>query len=177
MDDGGLSLDDIPEPAPVVGDLVALEPLQVAHAAGLAVVLDDARLHTFIGGTPATEAELVERFGRQVTGWSPDRSERWLNWVVRQQTDGRLVGTVQSTVTSIHGRLVAEVAWVIGTAYQGRGYARDAAAAMVGWLRLHGVSGLVAHVHPDHHASQGIARGLGLTRTGTWHDGEERWER
>jgi RimJ/RimL family protein N-acetyltransferase len=176
VDTAGPSLEAVREPTPLLGDLVLLEPLQVAHAAQLGDVLDDPGLHTFIGGTPATEAQLVERFGRQVVGWSPDRSERWLNWVVRRQADDQVVGTVQSTVTSVDGRLVAELAWVIGTAYQGQGYARDSAETMVGWLRLQGVSGLVAHIHPDHHASQAVARGLGLGRTGTWHDGEERWE-
>ena len=177
MDTDGPTLEDLPEQGPVLGDLVVLEPLRVAHATELRVVLDDPGLHTFIGGTPATEAQLVERFGRQVEGWSPDRSERWLNWVVRRRADDQAVGTVQATVTSVDGSLAAELAWVIGTAYQGQGHARDAAEAMVRWLRLHRVSVLVAHVHPDHHASQAVARRLGLTRTGTWHDGEERWER
>lgn len=176
MDTQGPSLDDLPDQEPLLGDVLVLEPLQVAHAAELSVVLDDPALHTFIGGAPATEAQLVERFGRQVVGWSPDRSERWLNWVVRRRADDQVVGTVQATVTSVDGRLAAELAWVIGTAYQGQGYARTAAEAMAGWLRLHGVVVLVAHVHPDHPASQAVARGLGLTRTGTWHDGEERWQ-
>ena len=170
------ALEDLPEPGLLRGDRVVLEPLQVAHAAELAPVLDDAGLHTFIGGAPATEAELVERFRRQVTGWSPDRSERWLNWVVRRRAEDRVVGTVQATVTSLDGALAAEVAWVVGTAYQGQGHAKDAASVMARWLRSHGVLGLVAHIHPNHPASQGIARELGLTRTGTWYDGEEQWQ-
>jgi RimJ/RimL family protein N-acetyltransferase len=170
------ALDDLPEPGPLRGDRVVLEPLQVAHAAELAPLLDDPGLHRFIGGTPATQEQLAERFGRQVVGWSPDRTERWLNWVVRRQSDDRAVGTAQATVTSQDGRLAAELAWVVATAYQGQGYAKDAAVTVGRWCRRHGVGVLLAHVHPDHHASQAVARALGLTRTGTWHDGEERWQ-
>ena len=176
MDAPTTSLEDLPEPGLLRGDRVVLEPLQVAHASTLAPLLDDPRLHTFIGGTPATEAQLVERYRRQVTGWSPDRSERWLNWGVRRPAEDQVVGTVQATVTCLEGRLAAEVAWVVATAYQGQGCATDAASTMVQWLRRNGVAMLVAHVHPDHHASQSVARGLGLTPTGSWHDGEERWQ-
>ena len=172
----GTPLEDLPEPGLLRGGQVVLEPLQVAHANVLAPLLDDPRLHTFIGGTPATEEQLVERYGHQAAGWSPDRSERWLNWVVRLRAEDQVVGTVQATVRSLDGRLAAEVAWVVATAYQGHGYAKGAASTMAEWLRRHGVLLLVAHVHPDHHASQAVARGLGLTRTGTSHDGEERWE-
>ena len=170
------SLVDLPEPGLLRGDRLDLEPLQVEHAAETTVLLDDPRLHRFIGGTPATEAQLVERYRRQVVGWSPDRSERWLNWVVRRREDDRVVGTVQATVTALDERIAAEVAWVTGTAYQGQGYAHESAATMVRWLRSHGVTMVVAHVHPDHHASQAVARAVGLVRTGAWHDGEERWQ-
>ncbi len=167
-------LEGIPD-AVIQGDVV-LEPLRVEDAAEMAALLDDAALHEFIGGTPATEAELAERYARQTVGWSRDRSQRWLNWVVRPDPDGPLVGTVQATVTVEDDHLTAEVAWVVGTGHQGRGYAKAATAAMVGWLRDQGVDVLVAHVHPDHRASQGVAASVGMTNTGAVVDGEERWE-
>ena len=40
-----------------------------------------------------------------------------------------------------------------------------------------GVTRVVAHVHPDHVASQGVAAGLGLTPTDRVDDGEVEWER
>ena len=172
----GSSLEGLPAQGLLRGDRVDLEPLRVEHAAEMAVLVDDRRLHTFIGGMPDTETQLVERYRRQVVGWSPDRSERWLNWVVRRRADDQVVGTVQATVTSLDGRLVAEVAWVVATAYQGQGYAKEAGTTMVRWLRAQGAALVVAHIHPDHHASHAVARALGLTNTGTWHDGEERWQ-
>jgi RimJ/RimL family protein N-acetyltransferase len=169
-------LEDFPGPPVLRNAGVALEPLQVEHAAEMAELLDDPGLHTFIGGTPATEPELTERYRRQTLGWSPDRSQRWLNWVVRRCADNQIVGTVQATVTSQDGLLAAEVAWVVATAYQGHGYAKEATSTMMQWLRAHGVALVIAHIHPDHHASQAVAKAVGMSSTGTMVDGEERWQ-
>ena len=87
------------------------------------------------------------------------------------------MGTVQATLLRqrADGLTSAEIAWVIAVPHQGEGYAREAAAGMVGWLLRHGVDNLVAHVHPDHHASMGVARHVGLAPTDTTIDGETRW--
>jgi hypothetical protein len=42
-------------------------------------------------------------------------------------------------------------------------------------LRQHGITTLVAHVHPAHAASASVARGLGLVPTDVVVDGEVRW--
>ncbi|MCT4574023.1 GNAT family N-acetyltransferase, partial [Bacillus thuringiensis] len=60
--------------------------------------------------------------------------------------------------------------------WQRRGYAGHAAQLLVAELAERGVTALVAHVHPDHHASARIAERLGLTRTDVVVDGEIRWE-
>ena len=38
-----------------------------------------------------------------------------------------------------------------------------------------GVTGFSAYIHPDHRASAGVARALGLSPTGTVVNGEIRW--
>jgi hypothetical protein len=116
---------------PLTGERLLLEPLRVEHAEEMARVLDDRQLHTFIGGQPATSAELRGRYVKQIVGHSPDRSQRWLNWVAHRNDDGRLVGFVQATVSHQDHQLCADVAWVIGTAYQRRGYAQEAAHAQL----------------------------------------------
>lgn len=168
-------LGTFPDAALILG-VVVLEPLRVEHATEMAALLDDPALHEFIGGTPATEAELADRYRRQTVGWSRDRSQRWLNWVVRPGAEEPIVGQVQATVTVEDGRLNGEVAWVVGTGHQGRGYAKAATSEMVAWLQAQGVALFVAHVHPDHRASQGVAASVGLDNTGTIEDGEERWQ-
>jgi len=165
-----------PTTASLDSERLHLERLTVEHADEMVGVLDHPDLHTFIGGRPATPEELRARYEQLVVGHSRDGTERWHNWVIRRRDDGHAVGTVQATVTEQAGTSVAEVAWVIGTAQQRQGFAREAALAVVGWLREQGVRGIVAHVHPQHEASKAVARALGLEPTDALVDGEVRWE-
>jgi RimJ/RimL family protein N-acetyltransferase len=162
--------------AEIIGtERLVLEPLRVDHAEELAPLLDDESLHEYIGGSPATPEELRERYRRQAAGRSPDGREGWLNWVVRHRETGDAIGTVQATVRYDGDRPVAELAWVVVAPHQGRGYAGEAAAGMVGWLAEQGIGALVAHVHPDHRASARVAERLGLRTTDDMVDGEVRW--
>ncbi|OKJ78513.1 GNAT family N-acetyltransferase [Streptomyces sp. CB02460] len=143
-------------------------PLRVEYAAEMAAVLSDPALHTFTGGLPETPESLRARYTRQTAG-SPDSAELWWNWVLR--SGDALVGYVQATVRGDR----AEIAWVVGVPWQGRGYAGEAARGLVAYLRESGVRTVIAHIHPEHTASAAVAAGAGLTRTGEWEDGEERW--
>lgn len=168
--------EDWPTTAALDSERLRLEPLTVEHSDEMVPVLDDPDLHAFIGGRPATREELRARYEQLVVGQSRDGSERWLNWVIRRRDDGQAVGAVQATVTEQDRGLAAEIAWVIGTGQQRQGFAREAAHAMVAWLREQGVTTIVAHVHPHHEASKAVARALGLEPTDALVDGEVRWE-
>ncbi|MEW2501230.1 GNAT family N-acetyltransferase [Amycolatopsis sp. NPDC047767] len=149
-----------------------LLPLLVEHADEMARVLADPALHTFIGGTPDTPEALRSRYQRLTAG-SPDPAVTWLNWVIRLRGDGCLTGTVQATVNSAG----AEIAWVVGTPWQGQGIATEAAQGLVAWLARQPVAAVFAHIHPGHRASAAVATAAGLTPTDEWHDGENRWSR
>jgi RimJ/RimL family protein N-acetyltransferase len=166
---------DWPAAEPIETERLVLEPLRVEHADEMAPLLRDERLHEFIGGRPATLQELRYRYARQAAGHSPDGAEGWLNWIVRHRETGDAVGTVQATIRLDGARTVAELAWVVVAPQQGRGYAAEAATAMVGWLDRHGIAALIAHVHPDHRASARVAERLGLRATDALVDGEVRW--
>ena len=57
----------------------------------------------------------------------------------------------------------------------GKGYEREGAQAVADWLRSRGVDSLVACIHPEHHASMGLARAIGLKMAGPASHGEMRW--
>jgi RimJ/RimL family protein N-acetyltransferase len=154
-----------------------LEPLRVAHADEMVFVLGDEALYEYTGGAPPTLEELRVRYARQVSGRSPDRTRGWLNWTVREREHRTAVGTVQSTLAWEEQDMVAEVAWVIGVCHQRRGYATEAAEAMVAWLGRHDVIVVAAPIDPRHAASITVATRLGLTATCTVLDGETRWTR
>ncbi|MFD0688753.1 GNAT family N-acetyltransferase [Actinomadura fibrosa] len=172
---------------------LVLEPLAVHHADEMAVVLDDPRLHRFIGGEPLSADELRARYEHLVAGPAPFHQEVWLNWVVRRARDGQAVGYVQATVTPAQPgftvaaaaegstvtpsppRTIASVAWVIGMPYQGFGFATEAARALVDWLLAHGAGDIVAAIHPDNLASAAVAGKLGLRPTAETADDETVW--
>lgn len=148
-----------------------LRPLRVVDAEEMAPVLADVGLYRFTGGAPPDVAALRERYVRQVVGRSPDGGERWLNWIVRLADDQSAVGYVQASLAGT----VATIAWVIGAPWQRRGFAKEAARAAVAWLRDEGVTTIEANIAVGHLASQAVARGLGLARSGRTVDGEEVW--
>jgi RimJ/RimL family protein N-acetyltransferase len=153
-----------------------LLPLRVADADEMAVVLGDERLHEFIGGRPASPAELRERYRRLVAG-SGLAEELWLNWVVRLSgSSDQAVGTVQATVT-LGKETTAAIAWVIGLPWQGNGYASEAARALVSWLSATWCPvAIIACIHREHRASQLVAERAGLAPTDREVDGEQVWE-
>ena len=118
--------------ATILTDRLELRPLVPEDADEMASVLGDERLHDFIGGQPLPPEQLRARYERLAGGWSPDGAEQWCNWIVRVRPGGEAVGFAQATVTGDGS--AATVAWVVGVPWQGRGYAAEAAAAVVGWL-------------------------------------------
>ncbi len=152
---------------------LTLTPLSVEDADDMVGVLAGDGLYAFIGGEPPDLDSLRARYARLAAGHSPDGRQDWLNWILRLRPDGRAVGTVQATVTG--GGARAEIAWVVGTAWQGRGYASEAAEALAGWLRGRGVGLLQAHIRPDHEASMKVAARVGLRPTDLVEDGERLW--
>jgi RimJ/RimL family protein N-acetyltransferase len=139
---------------------VTLEPQVAAHAAELYAVLRDPRLYRFTDDKePTDETALRARLGRLESRRSPDGTEQWLNWVVRNDA-GVVVGYVQATVYAHHE---AEVAYVVGREHWRRGYGAAATAAMLDELRVsYGVIRATATLDPDNTASLALLAKLGF---------------
>jgi RimJ/RimL family protein N-acetyltransferase len=142
-------------------------------AAEMVHVLADPALYEHTGGTSPTVPELQARYARQVRGVSADETELWFNWIVRAAGDA--VGHVQVTLDRSSG--TADLAWLVGTAFQRRGYASEAAGAVREWLSARSdVRRITAHIAPANIASAGVARRLGMTATEHAEEGELVWE-
>jgi RimJ/RimL family protein N-acetyltransferase len=150
---------------------LTLTLLAVADASVMVAVLADPELYAFTDGEPPSLDQLQARYRAQIAG-SPDPAQRWHNWIIRIAETSEAVGFVQATVTQDD----ADIAWVVGVAWQRQGFAREAAEAMCDWLRATGVRSIRAHVHPDHHVSGRVAAACGLRATGSIaDDGEQLW--
>ncbi len=158
------------EPASIASSRLTLTPLGVADAADMHSVLADPEMYRYTGGEPPTIEELERRYEFQTRG-DPIGKEIWLNWVVRHGPDSTAIGLMQATVAES----AAELAWIIGVASQGRGFASEAAAMMRDHLAAQGIEAFRAAIHPDHVASQRVAQSMGFVATDEMVDGEVVW--
>ena len=141
-------------------DGLVLEPLTAAHAEAMFALLSDPTLYRYIDEAPPADAEsLRARYARLERRESADGRQRWLNWVVC--VPGRPpLGYVQATVLD-NGS--AWVAYLLGSAHQGRGHATRATAAMLTHLESeHGTSRLLANVEAENLPSIRLLQRLGF---------------
>jgi [ribosomal protein S5]-alanine N-acetyltransferase len=110
----------------VSGDL-SLEPQIAAHADEMFAILSDPAIYEFENEPPASVEWLRARFVKLETRRSGDGTEQWLNWVIRDSRF-RLAGYVQATVRADGD---AYIAYVLGSAFWGRGIARRAVEAVI----------------------------------------------
>ena len=158
----------------ITTERLVLVPLRAEDADELTDILFDGRLHDFIGSPPASRTDVHDRLVLLAAG-SPRSGEAWLNWVVRRRFDSTAVGTVQATVREVDAATEARLGWMIGVDWQNRGFASEAATALVRWMRMQNVDRIAANIHPDHEASAAVAKRAGLRQTQETHDRERVW--
>lgn len=155
----------------IVTKRLELRPLRPDDADDMVSVLADEALYAVTGGRPPDLDALRERYTRKAVGKSPDGTETWHNWILRRRDDRAAIGFVQATVID----RTAELAWLVGLAWQGRGYATEAVRAVVDHLTTGGVGTITAHIAPDHRPSEVVAERVGLAVTDQVDDGERVW--
>jgi RimJ/RimL family protein N-acetyltransferase len=150
-----------PEPMRVVETgALTLEPQTAAHADEMFRVLSDPAIYEHENEPPPSLEWLRARFARLESRRSPDEQEQWLNWVIRLPTF-ELVGYVQATVSPDGG---AAIAYVLSSAYWGRGLARRAVEAMIAELvARHEVRSLSAVLKRENHRSLRLLERLGFS--------------
>ena len=139
---------------------LVLEPLVVAHAETMFDVLGDLAIYRYLDYPPPPSIEhLRSVYSRLEARTSPDKSEIWLNWVVRPH--GQLpVGYVQATVVSPQ---TAWVAYVLSSKHWGNGYAHEATRAMLEHLATaYGVIRYLATVEAGNQRSIRLLERLGF---------------
>ena len=148
-----------------------LAPIAVADAEEMARVLAAPELYAFTGGAPESAHELTIRYARWVVG-SPRPEQTWLNLIIRERTTRAAVGYVQATVNPD----IADIAWVIGLPWQRKGYAIEAAQALVATVaQTFPVERIRALIKAEHLASRRIAARLGMHLTSEIVNGEQVW--
>ena len=144
----------------IVTPTLTLEPLLASHAEEMFELLSDPAIYRYLDYTAPVSAESLRSvYQRWEARRSPDKSEAWLNWVIRPR-DQALVGYVQATVTSSRS---AYVAYILASKYWGRGYARLAVQTMLEHLAAaYDVDRYLATVEADNERSIGLLQRLGF---------------
>lgn len=141
-----------------------LEPQGEQHADALFPLLADPRLYEHVPQEPPTSLQaLRERLARLATRRSPDGSELWLNWVMRDPRSGECIGRLQATVSTGEP---AYLAYEVFPPHWRRGYAAEGCTRMMRWLvETLQVDGFVAEVDSLNAASLRLLERLGFERT------------
>lgn len=144
---------------------LVLSPHRPADLDDTAALLADPAVTAFIGG-PVPREQVWHRLLRYVGHW---QLLGYGHWVVRDRA-GRHLGDVglmdsrRDTVPNFEG--VVEAGWAFATAAHGRGYAREAIGAMLGWADDHGIARTVCIIDPGNAASMRVAEAVGYRPAG-----------
>jgi ribosomal-protein-alanine N-acetyltransferase len=140
-------------------DRLTLEPQIASHANEMFVVLSDPAIYEYENQPPQSLEWLRVRFVKLETRVSPDGHEQWLNWVIRLPASV-LIGYVQATILP-EGR--AAIAYVLSSAYWGRGLGRQAVSAMISELvEQYGVRSFFAVLKLENFRSVRLLEHLGF---------------
>lgn len=164
--EGSSVIDQVNTETPLSTARLTLEPIVATHAPRLFPSLSDERLYTYLPEDPPTSvAALTERYGRWSGRRSPDGREVWLNWALRLRTKAEYVGVVQATARADGSALLA---YVLFTAFQRKGYAREACSRVLEHLATdYGIRLAIAEIDTRNQRSIALVESLGFVRTAT----------
>ena len=151
-----------------------LEPLTTAHAAKLYEGLLDGRLYAFIPqDPPASVRALEDRYRKLSARRSPDGSEAWLNWAMRDRDTGGYVGTLEATVER---NRTSSIAYTVFASHQRKGFAAEGCERVLSHLfDDYGVVLAVAEIDTRNAASVALVESLGFRRVAL-HENADRFK-
>jgi RimJ/RimL family protein N-acetyltransferase len=133
--------------------------MSLDDAQGLHDALAGPEVGRYLGGPDVGDLDDVRRRIEHVLAGPDDPHQTWVNLTVRE-IDGPIIGRLEATVNPGW----AEVAWILGAPWWGRGYGREAALWLADYLGdAFGISELWGTVHPENAASIALMWRLGMS--------------
>ena len=157
---------------PIHGERIRLDALRDDDFEPLYELQSDPVVCRYLLYEPRSREKVAEVLTRDAAATRLAKPGDYLQPAIRD-SDGRFVGTMYFELKSVDDR-TAEIGWLVGPAFQGRGYAREAAAMLLdlafGELGLHRV---IAELDPRNTASVRVCERLGMRKEG--HFVEQMW--
>lgn len=130
---------------PLQTSRLVLEPLVAVHADLLFLAMQDPAIYTQISSPPPRSADALRSWWASLEcRLSPDGSEAWPSWAVRETADGQYIGKIDAGIDR-HG-CALNIGYLFFPSFWGRGYATEAVGAVTDHLLGMGVSSLRALV-------------------------------
>jgi RimJ/RimL family protein N-acetyltransferase len=141
-----------------------LVPLADEHLPGLHAINSDAAVMTYIGdGAPLTLRQSQQMIDTVRQHWA-ERGMSW--WALLDKDGGDMVGAAALQPLDERSTNPPEIGWRLRRSSWGRGYATEAAGAIVDYARRLGQRRLVAIAHPANLASLAVMHRLGMLYLG-----------
>lgn len=142
-----------------------LVPLSVADAARVYDDAADPAMYRYLQQRPPTSLPDLEALFARWSGGSPDTRCVWLNWVAIERRSRERIGLVQATLDA--PARTATIGYSIFARFQGRGFAREAATAMLARLVARGdIDRAIAEISEPNRASRAVVDSLGFLPSG-----------
>lgn len=138
-----------------------LRQLEVADAEDLFQIYSGSEMMKYLGGGPSSLDNERQRLAEHIR----DSYEVYGFglWAIILRETGELIGRCGLLYSDINGRKEAELAYLVGRDWWGKGIASEAArAALNVAVEQHNFSRVVAVIHPDNAGSIGVAEKLGF---------------
>jgi RimJ/RimL family protein N-acetyltransferase len=141
-------------------DRLKYEPLTLDHASLLCEALTDPIVYAHIlGDFPNSLDALTKRFEATLRGPKPEwKNETWINYAIVEKATGIGVGRLEATIIqpdhvtdSTFTR--AEVAYLLGPKFWGKGYGFEALGWLIDQLHKMNIPVIYATVHPNNSPS------------------------
>lgn len=145
---------------PLFTTRLELRRTRLEDAAAMFDALRDPCIYAFIPRTPPADAsELAARFARTTIESAPDRAAQWLNWTVWLREGNTPLGMVEATIDPTRS---ASIGYLFDPRQWGRGYAREAVAAMLDHLAQCGARQFEASIEERNEGSLKLVAALGF---------------
>jgi ribosomal-protein-alanine N-acetyltransferase len=143
-----------------------LDAFTLSDTADLHILFADPLTHT-IGSGPFTAVEQTERWIHNRVRFQEEQNLCW--YALRERDTGKLIGNC-GLLAGRTWPAGPEIGYLISATHQRRGYASEAASAVLNECRAAGLPRLWSTIRPDNTPSRRIAERLGLQLDHTEHD-------